>query len=711
MTAVPAAAAPGAPLTRPLRVCAVLPAGVLGGAERWLMAALDSTDRWDLDVVLLQDGPVREELERRGVPVRLLPVGRTGGAVARAVPRLAALLRTTPPDVVLANGVKAAVVAAPAGLLAAVHVVWVKHDHSFDRAAPLLGRLCSQVVATAEEVAEPVRRPGTAVVTPPRPAAPLPREGARAAWARRGLLLDDRPTMIALGRRVPYKGIDDAVRALALPGGQGWRLVVVGDDDPSAPGCGADLLRLAGSLGVAERVELREAVPDAAGLLAAFDALVVLTKPTGAARTPDREGFGMTALEAMLAGVPVVAVAGGPVVRRLAGRAGLAVGPGDPAAVAAALHQLTDPRLRARLGAAGRELAAGHPDAAQTAERLVGVLARVAGRPGAGLRSGPDLTVVVPVRDDAPALDLLLRRLAPQLRTGDRVLVVDGGSTDGSVDVVSRWGRRDRRIELLEAPGSNIPQARNLAWSRVRTPWVAATDAGCLPEAGWLDALRAAAADGAQLVTGVYRVASRDAFQAAVAAACYPDPDEVRRPALLVRAYTAALGRSFDPTLPTNRSNAVQVGAAVAVGGFDPRLATAEDVSFGQALVRAGHRAVLSVDAEVAWEQRPTVRATARMYRAYGEGDGRSGERTLVARDLARLGAYLAGPLLLARGGAARQAALIGAAGYLSLPWHRAVRHPQPVRTAALVPVALAVKDLAKAFGCLQGLRRGRDSP
>lgn len=698
--------------SRPLDVLVVAPFGVLGGAEMWLLRLLDATSRLRVQALLLQDGPLRQELEARGVPVRVQPVGASPVDAARAVPGVTAGLRAARPDVVLANGVKAALVAAPAGLLAGVPVVWAKHDHSHDaRLAVPLGRLCTRVVAAVEELGEPVRRDDVVVVPPPRDdVAPLDRSAARAALAAAGLDLDERPTVVALGRLVPYKGVDDAVRALALPGGEAWRLAVVGDDDPSAPGTGAELDALAARLGVADRVVRVPGLPGAARLLAAFDALVVLTKPTDDPRSPSREGFGTTAFEAMVAGVPVVGVEGGAVVRRLAGRAGHGVPPGAPEAVADALGRLADPQVRATAGAAASELVADHPRAPEVADLLVRVLAEAAARPGAGLQGGPAMTVVVPVLDEREGTGLLLDALVPQLGPDDALLVVDGGSTDGTQDRVRAVA--DPRVRLLDAPGTNIPQARNAAWPHVTTPWVAATDVGCAPVPGWLDALRAAAGEddaGLALVTGTYRVVARTPFEAAMAVSGYPDPDEARRPSALVRAYGALLGRAFDPGLPTNRSNAVRLEAARRAGGFDEVLAAGEDVVFGQRLLRQGGRAVLAAEAEVAWEQRPTVRATARMYRAYGRGDGLSGDRRLVGRDLARLAAYLVGPALLLAGRTGRATAVLGAGAYLSLPLARAARRPRPLATAALVLPAVALKDVSKAVGCVEGLRaRGR---
>jgi glycosyltransferase involved in cell wall biosynthesis len=359
-----------------LRVLVVQPYAENGGSESWLLSLLDATNELDVDVLLLKDGPMRAELERRGVPVRLRPVGTSPVDLVAPVLELARRLRRERPDVVLGNVVKAQMVAGPAGRLAGVPTVWAKHDHGFDGPVTvLLGQLSTRVVAAVEELGTAVRRRDVVVVPPPRPDPP-PAERAEALQALRalGVRLDDGvPTAVIAGRLVPFKGVDDAVRALALPGAAGWRLVVAGADDHAAPGETDRLRAVARDVRVDDRVELVGHVPGLARWLAAFDALLVLTRP-GGRRNPGREGFGTSAFEAMLAGVPVVAVEGGAVVRRLAGRAGVGVPPADPVAVAAALGRLADPAVRAEMGRAGRAITAEAPDAAACAGLLVEVL-------------------------------------------------------------------------------------------------------------------------------------------------------------------------------------------------------------------------------------------------------------------------------------------------------------------------------------------------
>ncbi len=130
----------------------------------------------------------------------------------------------------------------------------------------------------------------------------------------------------AIGRCAPEKGFDVLLRALVeLPD---CRLVVLGEG-AARP----ELTRLAEDLGIAGRVEFVGWVDPPWSAQWSFDALVA----------PSRvEGFGLVAVEAMLAGVPVVASRVGGFAKIIDdGVTGLLVEAEDPRALAAAIRWLT----------------------------------------------------------------------------------------------------------------------------------------------------------------------------------------------------------------------------------------------------------------------------------------------------------------------------------------------------------------------------------
>ncbi|WP_433218964.1 glycosyltransferase family 4 protein [Dactylosporangium sp. CS-047395] len=156
---------------------------------------------------------------------------------------------------------------------------------------------------------------------------------------------DPAAPIVYLGRLdTAQKGLDVLLRALAdVPG---RRLLIAGDGPGAAP-----LARLAGRLGLTERVHWLGRVEGGAKYRLLADAAVVAV--------PSRfETFGMVAVEALACGTPVVAT-DIPCLRDVVpDEAGLRVPPGDPPALAAALRLVLDhPELAARFAAGARPFA------------------------------------------------------------------------------------------------------------------------------------------------------------------------------------------------------------------------------------------------------------------------------------------------------------------------------------------------------------------
>jgi len=303
-----------------VRVLFVASSGERGGAELALATYLEHLPP-DVEGhgLVLSPGPVAALLaERLGRPVAAGGLtGRPGIAQAVRFARgYAAELRRVRPDVVLATGIKAAMLCAPAAR--GVPTVWHKVDLSYDgRVVRPLALLTAGVIPVSEAAgaAVPASR-RLAPVPPPVRLDPAFRVGA------------DRPpaTLGSVGRLVPYKGHADVIEAAArLPGAS---VVIAGGRDPSAPGHADELRALAAARGVA--VELLGHVDRVERV---YERLTVLVQAT---YRDDRgfggEGFGMSVAEAAWAGVPAVATSGG-----ADAYAARVVPARDPAAIAAAV--------------------------------------------------------------------------------------------------------------------------------------------------------------------------------------------------------------------------------------------------------------------------------------------------------------------------------------------------------------------------------------
>lgn len=133
------------------------------------------------------------------------------------------------------------------------------------------------------------------------------------------------------GRVSTYKGQEDLIFALArmtLTDRQTLQLVVIGSGDP--PDELERLQRLATGLGVEKHVHFLGYVPGrAVDVIAQLDLLVVATRSF--------EGFGLTLIEAMCVGVPIVATTVGAIPEFVHSDIGVLVSPGAPSELAAAL--------------------------------------------------------------------------------------------------------------------------------------------------------------------------------------------------------------------------------------------------------------------------------------------------------------------------------------------------------------------------------------
>jgi glycosyltransferase involved in cell wall biosynthesis len=336
-----------------------------GGAESMLLQLLRDGRGLGFDwrVVFLEDGPMVAECRAAGAPATVVPAGRLrqihryGGSVTR----IARELRLERPDVVVGWMTKAQLYAGPAARLTGVPAIWCQQGMASSRswldrtaiALPALGVVAvSQAAGHAQRALRPHRPvkvvyPGVDLERFDPGRLPPP------ADARARLALPAEGGLVGIVARLQrWKGVHALVEALpqVLRTYPDLHCVVVGGAHDLEPDYGPSLRRAVADLGLEGRVIFAGRQPEVPLWLQTMDVVVNASAD---------EPFGLTIVEAMALGKPVVAAAsGGPLEIIRDSVDGLLVPPGHVRDLASAvIRVLGDAELADRLGRAAQQRA------------------------------------------------------------------------------------------------------------------------------------------------------------------------------------------------------------------------------------------------------------------------------------------------------------------------------------------------------------------
>lgn len=224
------------------------------------------------------------------------------------------------------------------------------------------------------------------------------------------------------------------------------------------------------------------------------------------------------------------------------------------------------------------------------------------------------VSVVLTILNEGMSLNRLLGALVNQSRLPDEIIVIDGGSTDDSLDILESFAQRYNTFHYFIEAGVNIAQGRNIGIRKSCGNIIAVTDGGCYPDKDWLrELVRPMIADPTlDAVAGALEIEAGTEFEGLAGLLSLPPaPESSEAPAFYGRS-SAFTRRLFE-----------------AVGGYPEWLYTAEDSLFSRRAKELGFQIGYAKNSVLGWRPRTTLKKFSKMFFLYGRGQGRIGETNM----------------------------------------------------------------------------------
>lgn len=320
------------------------------------------------------------------------------------------------------------------------------------------------------------------------------------------------------------------------------------------------------------------------------------------------------------------------------------------------------------------------------------------------------VSFVTTVLNEEKTIGNLLDSLIKQTRKPDEIIIVDGGSSDKTVEQAKKFQANHPTtiIYIIVVKGANRAKGRNEGIRKAKGEVIAISDAGCELEKDWLDnIIRPFSPRRSHRFTDVQPATIRGEYIDAVAGYYKPITTNVFQECLA--CYTSVMEDRIDPEnfLPSSRSIAFRKTAWKRAGGYPENLDYCEDLVFARDLKDKGFKFVFAKDALVYWPQKKNLWQAFWQFFNYASGDAQALYWPHLRKIALVYLRYLLGIGFLVLW----FLFIFGILGYLGWAvWknYRYVKHPLAF---FYLPILQVTADLAVMSGTIKGLLSGIIEP
>ncbi|PKL57176.1 MAG: hypothetical protein CVV35_01375 [Methanomicrobiales archaeon HGW-Methanomicrobiales-6] len=224
----------------------------------------------------------------------------------------------------------------------------------------------------------------------------------------------------------------------------------------------------------------------------------------------------------------------------------------------------------------------------------------------------PKISIIVPVKNEESKIETCLNAVFSQTLKPFEVIVVDGHSTDGTVEKAMKFPVRVLYEEYHTRAGAN-----EVGIANARGDYVAFTDADCIPDLNWLKNLHKEFTDGIVGVGGGIRNIGESLWEESINFASNT----------FLGSANSIQGRYFKNkrfVKSISGCNSIyRKGDVTACGGFDVSLSTAEDTDLNNRISKFGNL-LYTPDAVVSHNHKRGLKDFRKRMYQYGYGRARS---------------------------------------------------------------------------------------